>query len=201
MSEAGANAESTGQQQSGKTDGAAGGASPPPVPYAAFKELNDKYKALETEFGTFKTANAEYGKSKFDSMQTDFAKERAGFQTKLALAREGVSSDAYLDYLTNRYNGLPDRDRPAPGDWAKSLKTSEPAFFGSAGAGASGAAGATSTTTTTTPKTNPDAGAKGSDPNAADPPITDEYLRTISQKDFDRRYSEIEKYLASKKRK
>jgi hypothetical protein len=190
-------------QQTQKSDGTTtGGANPPPVPYPAFKELNDKYKALETEFETYKTANAEFGKSKFESLQNDYTREKTGFQTKLALAREGVTSDAYLDYLTSRYNSLPDKERPNAGDWAKSLRTSEPAFFGSSGVGQAGAAGATSTTTTTTtsPKTNPDANAKGSDPNAADPPITDEYLKGISQADFNRRFSEIDKYLASKKR-
>jgi hypothetical protein len=180
-----------------------GGAEPAPVPYAVFKEANDRAKALETERDTFKKELDQYGRTKFEELNTTATRERTRFSTKLELARAGVQSDSYLDYLTDRYSSLPEQGRPAVKDFIAELRTSEPAFFGAAATPSAGAATTTTTSTPTTPaapKTNPDANAQPGNGAAGDPPITDEWLKTCSTADFERRFADVQKYLQQRKR-
>lgn len=159
---------------------AKGGASPPPVPYATFKETNDRVKVLEGE-----VSQAE--KARTDAVTAAVAQAQAKFQTKLTLAKAGVHSDAGLDYLTDRYHTAPEKDRGAIGDWVTKLRSEEPAFFG----GVPSATTPTPPTTTTSPKTNPDANSNPPPITTSDPPLSEQIVRDMDMKTYARRRTEI----------
>lgn len=203
MGDAASNAEGGGQkpaeQPANGGGDAKGGNTPGPVPYAVFKEANDRIKTLETQIAGHQTELQQFGKLKFDELNSGIAKERQSFATKLELARAGVQSDQYLDYLTGRYTSLPEQGRPAVKDFVTQLKTSEPAFFGASTAGEQNPA---TNPAKPPPTTSPDAttDATTTKPPAADKPLSDDVIKTMDQAEFNRRWPEIEKWYAARRK-
>lgn len=170
---------------------------PAPVPYAVFKTTNDRVKALESELAGVRGELTQYGKAKVEELTATLSKHESMHGQKLALARAGVTQDAYLDYLASRYNGLPEQGRPVFDEWLGKMKADEPAFFG----GASAAANGNQPPNVQPPKTNPDATVEKPAPGGMmDQPISDDWLKTCSQSDYNRRRPEILAYQAEKRR-
>lgn len=189
MEEGAANANT--EPSTTSTESAAGGADPAPIPYPAFKKVNDEVKALRDEV-------AAYGKSKVEALQQTLQTKEAGFNTRLALAFAGVRSADAVEFLAEQYTKLPAEGRPPVADFVTQLRTKEPAFFGTSSV--TGASSTTNTPTTPSPKTNPDANTNSPPAAQTDPPITDEYVKSVSTEDYIRRRPEIMAHLAKKAR-
>lgn len=209
-----------GTQASGQQQGEqAGGSNPAPVPYAVFKEANDRAKAAETERDTFKTQLAQYGPAKVQEFESKLNSTREEMGLRVSLARAGVQSDAGLDYLVSRYTGIDASRRPKVDEYIGGLKSAEPAFFGIApsaaastttttakteasatGAQTEGAPAGGGGTSSTSTRTSPDATARAGVVTGQDPPLSDDLIKSMDQETFNRRWPEIDGFMKSKRK-
>lgn len=187
----------TGQQQA-----------PQPVPYTVFKQTNDALRTAQEQISTLQAQLRSHGPEAVSTLQQQLQQQQAEAQVRIALARAGVATDAGMDYLASRYQGLPEQGRPDLGAWLEQIRSSEPAFFRTATApavadtGSAGATAPTQETTTIAAPAGPSSPEATTQPSSApttatDAPLSEEVIRSMSQQEFERRYDEIEKWYAA----
>jgi hypothetical protein len=195
-----------------------GGEAPGPVPYAVFAEAQHKLRAVEAERDAVKAQLGGGGGPRVQELETKLASAREEMGLRVSLARAGVHSDPGLDYLVSRYTSIEPARRPKADDFIGQLKSAEPAFFGvpaaapvttpvpatQASASAQPTAGAApggSTTSTAIPtRTSPDATARATVVTGQDPPLSEDLIKSMDQETFNRRWSEIDSFMKTKRK-
>lgn len=95
--------------------------SPPAVPHERFNEVNQRAIAMEAEV----TRLQAHTQVELANQAARLGQER---QLHVALARAGVVSDPYADYLTAQYKAL-GQAAPTVDQWVASQRAATPAFF------------------------------------------------------------------------
>lgn len=196
---------------------------PGPVPYARFHEVNTRASTLEAENAQLKSQLTANGQSATQQLQTERAKWGAETNLRVLLARNGVVSDPYADYLVGEYSRL-GTAAPPPNQWVEQQRTQAPAFFSASAApvvapapiaapAAVQPAPAPPAATPPAPpapvvasppapiRTSPDTGANGVPPAPTqDPPLTRELIDRMDMATYTRRRSEIQAFLKAQRR-
>lgn len=111
---------------------------PGPVPYARFKEVNDKWKAAVEGHRTaladadrykreLAAAEARLGTvdqltARLQEMEASHAKDRASWDVERSLMDAGIVDQDGRDVARFLFDRLPEEGRPALGDWLKEAK-------------------------------------------------------------------------------
>lgn len=148
-------------------------------------------------------------------IQDSVAKVRSEQALRVGLARAGVVSDAYADFLVAQYQGL-GQQAPAADAWITSRKSAEPAFFGGLGGVPAPPSAPVAPAATPpaapppaappaaapAPRGNPDVGTTGASgsPPTQDPPLTLELIEAMDTVTYARRRPEIRKFLGEQRR-
>jgi len=187
------------------------------VPYQRFHEVNTRATTLEVENARLQAQLAGHTQSMQATVQNEVAKVRQEQSLRVHLARAGVVSDAYSDFLVAQYQGLGPA-APAADAWVQQRKTAEPAFFGGlvapppppAGASAPGSASpppaapppAAPPAPPPADRGNPNAGTVGApaNPPTQDPPLTAELIDQMDYRTYTRRRAEIQKFQIEQQR-
>lgn len=122
------------------------------IPRARFRELYGDFQRMRSEHEAAQRRAAELAPlaERASKLEKDLGAERARWEEEKALVRHGFVDDEAIDAARYAYSRLPEKERPALGDWLADLKkdptkapkilgpflgSPEPSGDGSAGAG------------------------------------------------------------------